>query len=65
MALLSKVFLKIKIQPNMNGEEKKRQRIYDLLNTETMPKLYEIIWVYVWPPSTQDLNPLDYPDGAF
>ena len=31
-------FFKIKIQPNMNEQEKKRQRIYDLLNAETKPK---------------------------
>ena len=29
---------KIKIQPNMSKQEKKRQRIYDLLNAETKPK---------------------------
>ena len=28
----------IKIHPNMSDQEKKRQRIYDLLNAETMPK---------------------------
>ena len=34
------VFLKIKIQPNMSEQEKKRQRIYDLLNAETKPKYF-------------------------
>ena len=29
---------KIKIQPNMSEQEKKRQIIFDLLNTETKPK---------------------------
>ena len=28
----------IKIQLNMSEQEKKRQRIYDLLNAETKPK---------------------------
>ena len=27
----------IKIQPNMSEQEEKRQKIYDLLNAETMP----------------------------
>ena len=35
--LLFKHFL-IKIQPNMNEQEKKQQRTYDLLSAETMPK---------------------------
>ena len=35
---------KIKIQPNMLDEVKKRQRIYDLLNPET--KLKVIFWTY-------------------
>ena len=34
LALLFKPFF-IKIQPNMSEQEKKRQRIYDLLNVET------------------------------
>ena len=29
---------KIKIQPNMSEQEKKRQRIYHLLNAEIKPK---------------------------
>ena len=37
LALLFKHF-SIKIQPNMSEQEKKRQRIYDLLNAETKPK---------------------------
>ena len=32
--------LKIKILPNMSEKEKKRQRIYDLLNAETKPKIF-------------------------
>ena len=31
-------FFKIKIQQNMSEQEKKRQRIYDLLNAKTKPK---------------------------
>ena len=35
-----------KILPNMSEQEKKRQRIYDLLNTESKPKkISEIIRV--------------------
>ena len=34
----SSIFLKIKIQSNMGEQEKKRQRIYDLLNVETESK---------------------------
>ena len=37
LALLFEYFF-IKIQPNMIGQEKKRQRIFDLLNAETKPK---------------------------
>ena len=33
-SLLFRPFFKIKIQPNMNEQEKKRQSIYDLFNTE-------------------------------
>ena len=33
-----KALFKIKIQPDMSEKENKRQRIYDLLNTETKPK---------------------------
>ena len=32
---------KIKIQPNMNGQERKWLRIYDLLNAETKPKEFQ------------------------
>ena len=32
------LLFKIKIQPNMREQKKKRQRIYDLLNAETKPK---------------------------
>ena len=46
----------------MNEQEKKRQKIYDLLNTETKwkKKKFEIIGVSFWPPSSLDLNHLDY-----
>ena len=52
----------IKIQSNMSEQEKKRQRIYDLLNTEIKQKKKnsEIIGVSLWPPSSPDLNALDY-----
>ena len=47
----------IKIQPNMSEQEKKRQRIYDLLDAETNPKkISEIIGVSLRPPSSSDLN---------
>ena len=40
---------------------KKRNRIYDLLNTKTkQKKISEIIEVSLWPPSRPDHNPLDY-----
>ena len=45
----------------MREQEKKQQRIYDLLNTEIKPKKFsKIIGVSLWPPSSPDLNPLDY-----
>ena len=53
---IDKLFF-IKIQPNMSEKENKRQRIYDLLNAK---KISEIIVVSLWPPSSPDLNPLDY-----
>ena len=40
LALLFKHFWKIKTQLNMNEQEKKRQRIYDLLNVESKPKFF-------------------------
>ena len=50
-----------KIQPNMNEQEKKRQKIYDPLNAKTKPKeITGIIGVSLWPQSSQDLNSLDY-----
>ena len=51
----------IKIYPNMSEQEKKRKRIYDLLNTKTKKKkISEIIGVSLWLPSNPDLNPLGY-----
>ena len=45
----------------MSEQEKKQQRIYDLLNAETKPrKISKIIGVSLLPPSSPDLNPLDY-----
>ena len=61
LALLCKHFF-IKIQPNMSEQEKKWQRIYDLLNAETKQKKKnsEIIGVSLWLLSNPNLNPLDY-----
>ena len=51
----------IKIQPNMNEQEKKWQRIYDLLKTQNKSKtISEIFGVSSWPLSSPDRNPLDY-----
>ena len=36
----SSTFLKIKIQPNLSEQEKKRQRIYDLLNAEISKSIF-------------------------
>ena len=45
----------------MSEQEKKQQRIYDLLNTKTKPKkISKIIGFSLWPPSNPDLNPLHY-----
>ena len=54
---------KIKIQLSVSEQEKKHQRIYDLLYAKTKAnelKKYEIIGVPLWPPSSPDLNCLDY-----
>ena len=49
------------IQPNMSEQEKKRQRIYDLLNAEIkLIKISEITGVSLWPPSNPNLKPFDY-----
>ena len=46
LALLFNYFL-IKIQPNMSEQEKKRQRSYDLLDTENKSKkISELIRVF-------------------
>ena len=45
----------------MKEQEKKRQTIYDLLNTKEKPKeISEIIGVFLWAPSSPDLNLIDY-----
>ena len=45
----------------MSEQEKKQQRIYELLNAKTkLQKLPEIIEVSLWPPSSPGFNPLDY-----
>ena len=50
---------KIKIQPNMNKQEKKRLRIYDLFNVETKPKkISAMIGVSLLILSSLGLNPL-------
>ena len=38
-SIIQALFFFIKIQPNMSDQEKKWQRIYDLLNAETKPKI--------------------------
>ena len=40
----------------MRVQEKKRQRMYDLLNAETETK----ISFPLWPPSSPDLNPAEF-----
>ena len=55
-SVIQVLFHKKESQPNMREQEKKRQRIYDLLNTETKPKK---IGVSLWPPSSPDLKPYD------
>ena len=45
----------------MSEQDKKRQRIYDLLKAETKPKINSgITRISLWPPSSQHLNPLDH-----
>ena len=36
--MISSMIQAIKIQPNMSEQEKKHQKIHDLLNVETKPK---------------------------
>ena len=63
--LLFQQFL-IKIQPNMSEQEKKQQRIYDLLNAETKPKkISKTTGVSLWPLPIPDLNPLDCSQFTF
>ena len=40
----ARTFFIIKIQPKMNEKEKKRRRIYDLLNTETKSKFLSLAY---------------------
>ena len=42
--LYSSSFFKIKIQPIMCEQEKKRQRIYYLLNAETKPNFFYLLY---------------------
>ena len=44
----------------MCEQEKKQQKIYDLLDAKTKPKNSEIIGVSLCLPSSPDLNPHDY-----
>ena len=45
----------------MSVQEKKQQRIYDLLKTKTnLKKFFEITGVSLWLSSSPDLNHLDY-----
>ena len=56
-SIIIQALLKIKIQPNMSEQEKKQQRICDLLHAKTKTKkISKIIGVSLWPLST----PLDY-----
>ena len=60
LAVLFKLIF-FKIQPNMSEQKKKLQKIYDLLNAETKTKKNsKIIGISLWPPSSPNLNPLDY-----
>ena len=49
----------MKIQPNMSEQEKKRQRIYDLLCAETKPRK-KFRKYSLWFPSSPHFNPSDY-----
>ena len=45
----------------MSEQEKKQERIYDLLYAKVKPKKFsEITGVSLWPSSSPDHNPLDY-----
>ena len=51
----------IKIQSSMSEQEKKWQRIYDLLNAGTKPKInFQNNWSFFLALSSRDLKPLDY-----
>ena len=54
LALLFMHFF-IKIQPNMSEQEKRQQRIYDLLNTKTMTKNFQNNWNFIM--ASINLNP--------
>ena len=43
-SIIPAIVKKIKIQPNISEQEKKRQRIYDLLNAETTPKFLCLLY---------------------
>ena len=59
--IISIIHFFIKIQPYMAEQEKKRQRIYCLLNAKkSKKKNSEIIRVSLLPLYSPDLNPLDY-----
>ena len=38
--MIIQALIKLKIQPNMSGEEKKRQWIYEFLKAETKPSFF-------------------------
>ena len=44
----------------MSEQEKKRKRIYHLLHGKTKLKNSELVGISLSPPSSPDLNPLDY-----
>ena len=50
----------------MSKQEKKRQRIYDMLNAETKPKKFRKYWSFFYGPhQAKILNPLIMLYGAF
>ena len=59
--MISSIMQAFSLKLNMSEQEKKQQRIYDLLNVETKSKkISKIIGVFLWPSSSLDLNLIDY-----
>ena len=59
LALLFKHFF-IKIQPNMSEQEKKDKKLWFVYCRNQAQKIFEIFGLYLRPPSSPELNPLDY-----